>query len=279
MCPVPSPVRPARASPAISRSPTAAPSSSMKWASCPFPCRRACCACCRTTRSCAWAAPSPARWTCASSPPPTATLRNAWRRAPSAVTCSTVSTWARYASRPCASGPRTCACWRSSSCASTPPNTARSWPSWTSRWTCWPSTAGRATCANCRTWSTAWSSPARGPASRPATCRPASAACTTRAAAIWMPCSCRPGPCARSSPTWSGTFCAGPSRCTVPSAGSRSCSRSTAAPSSASCRAARDTTRTRMAVRLPPGLIVRMTQKRRFPSGKRLFRRYRGKPG
>ena len=119
-----------------------------------------------------------------------------------------------------------------------------------------PSTAGRATCANCRTWSTAWSSPARGPASRPATCRPTSAACTTRAAAIWMPCSCRPGPCARSSPTWSGTFCAGPSRCTVPSAGSRSCSRSTAAPSSASCRAARDTTRTRMAVRLPDAVFL-----------------------
>lgn len=96
----------------------------------------------------------------------------------------------------------------------------------------------------------------QGPASRPATCRPTSAACTTRAAAIWMPCSCRPGPCARSSPTWSGTFCAGPSRCTVPSAGSRSCSRSTAAPSSASCRAARDTTRTRMPVRLPDAVFL-----------------------
>ena len=66
----------------------------------------------------------------------------------------------------------------------------------------------------------------------------------------------RPGPCARSSPTWSGTFCAGPSRCTVPSAGSRSCSRSTAAPSSASCRAARDTTRTRMPVRLPDAVFL-----------------------
>lgn len=152
--------------------------------------------------------------------------------------------------------PETYACWRSSSCASTPQNTAKSWPSWTSRWTCWPSTAGRATCANCRTWSTVWSSPGRGPVSRPATCRPTSAACTTRAAAIWMPCSCRPGPCARSSPTWSGTFCAGPSRCTVPSAGSRSCSRSTAAPSSASSRAARDTTRTRMAARPPDAVFL-----------------------
>ena len=43
------------------------------------PCRPSSCACSRTARSRAWAAPARSRWTCASSPPPTATSTRCWR--------------------------------------------------------------------------------------------------------------------------------------------------------------------------------------------------------
>jgi two-component system nitrogen regulation response regulator GlnG len=55
----------------------------------PSTCRRACCACCRTASSTAWAATSRSRPMCASSPPPTRTWSSGCAMAPSAKTCST----------------------------------------------------------------------------------------------------------------------------------------------------------------------------------------------
>ena len=68
----PSPARCARA-PGSSARRTAAPCCSTRWASCAPRRRPSCCACCRRARSGRSARSGRARWTCASSPPPTAT--------------------------------------------------------------------------------------------------------------------------------------------------------------------------------------------------------------
>ena len=72
--------------------------------------------------------PHACAWTCASSPPPTATWRRRWPRGASARTSTTASTWCPSCCRPCASGTRTCRCWSSISWASSPAGWASSRP-------------------------------------------------------------------------------------------------------------------------------------------------------
>jgi transcriptional regulator with GAF, ATPase, and Fis domain len=74
--------------------------------------RCACCACCRTAACSASAANRRCRWTCASSPPRTATCRRWWRRAPFAKTFGTAWRCSRSAFRRCANDATTSRNWR-----------------------------------------------------------------------------------------------------------------------------------------------------------------------
>ena len=78
---------PGRAGVCSSR-PTAAPCSSTRSATCRSACRPSCCARCRSARCGPWAATRDRRSTCASSPRPTATSKTRSQTARSARTCS-----------------------------------------------------------------------------------------------------------------------------------------------------------------------------------------------
>ena len=90
----PSPA-PTRAVRAASRWPTAARSSSTRSATCRPRRRPSCCACSRSARSSASAAPSRSRWTCAWSRRRTAISRRRCVRAASARTSTTACAWSR----------------------------------------------------------------------------------------------------------------------------------------------------------------------------------------
>ena len=72
--------------------------------------------------------------------------------------------------RRCATGPRTSCPWPGCSCSGFAPATGATWSSPWRPNGCWPITTGPATCANSKTASRAWSSPAIPTASRPTTC-------------------------------------------------------------------------------------------------------------
>jgi PAS domain S-box-containing protein len=81
-----------RDKPGGSPRPRAAPFFWMRSATCRSPSRPSCCGCSKTGSSTPWAPAAPARWTSASFPPPTGSLKASWIRGCFAKTCSTGST-------------------------------------------------------------------------------------------------------------------------------------------------------------------------------------------
>ncbi len=109
---------------AASNWPTTAPFCSTKSAKFPPRSRPSSCASSRNANWNASAATAPSRWTCASSPPPTATSRKASSARNSGRTCFSASTSCPSTCRPCANARKTSLSWPNNSCTASPANTA-----------------------------------------------------------------------------------------------------------------------------------------------------------
>ncbi len=122
---------------------------SARWISA---CRPSSCASSRPAPCGASATPRSARWTCASSAPPTAIRRRRWPKAASARTCFTGCMYCRCNCRRCANAPATWRCWRKPSSPASPrKKAARFAASTPKRRASSKPIPGPAMCASCRT--------------------------------------------------------------------------------------------------------------------------------